>query len=248
MYYRHCKDNPQPPTPAMILGTATHRMILEPERVGDMAIWGTLPEEKVRNGKVWEAFKAANAAKLIVTVKESEAMIGMTVGARKHLPIRKYADAKGKTEVSMVWTDKASGRRFKARLDKIILATHTIPDLKTCRDCRSYQFGAQAYALGYHIKEAIYWTGYRALTGSEPRMKLMAIESKAPHESAVYRVTKDVILQGLEELDTLLKLLAECEETNTWPPAQEDEADLVLPTWATVQPDTEFELDMEGVA
>jgi len=245
MYYRHIKDNPQPPTPAMILGTATHRMILEPQRVGDMAIWGTEANQKVRNGKVWEAFKAEHADKLIVTVKECKQMVGMAVGAHKHLPIKKYADAKGKTEVSMVWTDKVSGRRFKARVDKIIPQTHTIPDLKTCRDCRSYQFGIQAYALGYYIKEAMYWHGYKTLTGHEPHCKLMAIESKAPHESAVYRVTKDTILQGLEELDVLLKTLAECEETNTWPAAEQDETDLVMPAWATVQSDTEFELDME---
>jgi hypothetical protein len=73
------------------------------------------------------------------------------------------------------------------------------------------------------------------------------IESKAPHESAVYNITSDILLQGLEELDALQKTLTMCEETNTWPPSQPEESDLVMPNWATVDSDTEFELDMETV-
>lgn len=232
MKYRHELDNPTPPTPAMLLGVATHQLILEPERIGDFAVWGTLPEEKVRNGKVWENFKAANAGMRIITVSERDAMVGMAVGARKNLPIMKYANGKGRTEVSMIWTDPGTGRRFKGRLDKIMDARDTICDLKTTRSSNSRQFGAQAYALGYHVKMAIYWRGYKTLTGREPHEKLLAIESKPPHESTVFRVTTDVILQGMEELDALLALLGECERTDHWPAAHEDETDLILPAWA----------------
>lgn len=232
MYYRHMVDNPQRPTPAMILGTATHRIFLEPERVGDFAVWGLLEEEKIRNGKVWENFKRLNAGAMIITKNERDAMVGMAVGARKNVPIMKYASAKGQTEVSMVWRDKETGRLMKGRVDKI-LANHTICDLKTTRDCHSRRFGAQSYQLGYHIKMAIYWSGYLTLTGHIPHMKLLAIESKAPFESAVYRVTSDVLLQGAEENAELLETLAECEKTNTWPAAHVEETDLMLPTWVT---------------
>ena len=242
MFYKFMRDNPQPPTPAMVLGTATHRMILEPDRVNDFAVWGEQDDQKVRRGGVWEAFKAAHADRMIVTAAERDAMIGMAVGARKNIPIQKYANAKGKCEVSMFWTDPVSGRSFKGRVDKI-LPNHTIFDLKTTRDCQSFKFGAQSYALGYHIKMALYWNGYKTITGHEPHLKLGAIESKAPHESAVYRVTKDVILQGLEELDVLLKTLAECEKTDTWPAAEEEETDLLLPTWATTQNDEDLILE-----
>jgi hypothetical protein len=79
---------------------------------------------------------------------------------------------------------------------------------------------------------AMYWSGYKTLMGHEPHMKLLAIESKPPYESTVFRITKDVILQGLEELAEILKKLDECERTNTWPAAHEDETDLILPSWA----------------
>ena len=233
MRYRWEKDNPQPPTPALILGTATHRMILEPNRVGDFAVWGEVEDQKVRRGKVWDTFQAEHPDQMILTRDERDAMVGMAVAVRKNLPIRRYADAKGPTEISMFWVHPFTKRRYKARLDKLIPETHTIFDLKTARDCQSYRFGGQAYALGYHIKMAIQFMGFKELTGIEPKMRLGAIDSKAPHESAVYRLTTDVILQGLEELGFLVEKLDECEKTGLWPAEQNEETDLILPSWAT---------------
>ena len=233
MRYRWEKDNPRPPTPALILGTATHRMILEPNRVGDFAVWGEVEDQKVRRGKVWDEFQAQHENQMILTVAERDAMVGMAVAVRKNLPIRRYADAKGPTEISMFWRHPFTKRRYKARLDKLIPESHTIFDLKTTRDCQSYRFGGQAYALGYHIKMAIQWYGYKTITGTEPKMRLGAIDSIAPHESAVYRLTNDIILQGVEECDLLVEKLDECEKTGLWPAEQDEETDLILPSWAT---------------
>lgn len=236
MYYRHCLDNPQPPTPAKVQGTATHRLILEPTRVGDFAVWGEGEGENVRRGKVWDAFKVAHASKMIVTADERDTMVAQMVALYKNPTARKYLAAPGPTEVSMVWTDKATGRRFKGRVDKLHEKGRTIVDLKTTRDCTPYRFGGQAYSLGYHIKAALYWLGYRALTGNEPHFKFVAVESKPPYESAVYRAHPDIISQGMEDLDGLLKTLAECEASGTWPAAQQEEADLTLPTRAYTDP------------
>lgn len=248
MHYRHCLDNPQPPTEAMILGTATHQLILEPERVGDFAVWGEQEAEKVRRGQVWEAFKAMHAGKLVVTKAQRDQMIGMAVSARRNVPVMKYASAKGSTEVVLVWDDPVYHRRMKGRIDKLITKGHIIFDLKTTRDCGKYRFGGQAYTLGYHIKMAIYASGYRTLTGKEPKLVLGAIESKAPHESAVYRITTDVLLQGYDDLSVLMKKLADCEATNSWPSAEPEELELSLPTYAYTEQSTETDIsDLELV-
>jgi hypothetical protein len=255
MYYRWCLDNPQPATPAQILGTATHQLILEPEKVGDFAVWGEIPEHRTdkgnmrpRNGKDWEAFKAANAGKTLVTADERDAMVGMATQARVNPLIRKYAFAKGDTEVVMVWRDQSSGRLMKGRCDKIIRDTTTIIDLKTTRDCHSYKFGGQAFALSYHIKAAIYVSGYQALTGDRPKFKFLAIDSKPPYESAVYRATPDVILQGGEDWLALMHKLDECEASGNWPPEQDEETDLILPNYAYTGDDdfAELALNTEG--
>jgi hypothetical protein len=90
MKYRHELDHPSPPSQAMTLGTATHRLILGPDRVGDFAVWGDIPEHRTaggamrpRNGGDWNAFKDDHAGQMIVTRDERDAMVGMGIGARK---------------------------------------------------------------------------------------------------------------------------------------------------------------------
>ncbi len=238
MKYKWELDHPSESTPAQILGTATHRLILEPERVGEFAVWGEGEDENVRRGKVWDAFKEKHPHQMIVTVPERDAMVGMAVGARLNLPIRKYADMPGKTEVSMFWRDKETGRRMKGRVDKIMHKRDVIFDLKTCVDCHPRIFGAASYRYGYHIKMALYWEGYKTITGEAPKMKMGAIEKKAPFESAVYRVTTDVILQGMEELAELVSRVDECEKTDTWPAEYAEETDLQIPAWALTEQDS----------
>ena len=240
MYYRFLSDNPQPPTEAMILGTATHKLVLEPETVGDLAVWGEAEDQNVRRGKVWEEFQVAHSRQQIITIAQRDAMVGMAIGARRNAPIMRYCSAKGDTEVTMVWVDPVSGRKFKGRTDKLIPKGHVIFDLKTCVSCDKYKFGTIAFRLGYHIKMALYWNGYRTLTGNDPKCVLGAIEKTAPYEAAVYRCTSDVILQGLEDLDCLLRTLTQCEETGEWPPAEPDELELTMPTYAYKQADEDL--------
>jgi PDDEXK-like domain of unknown function (DUF3799) len=257
--YRHMKDNPQPPSPAMALGIIKHRMVLEPALMEEIAVWGLKEEEKVRNGNVWNAFQEAHAGKLILTKAEYEETTSVARAALLSPLINKYVSADGPTEVSMFWRHPHTGRRMKARLDKLITETipgrpdisvlhdrikqrhlptkkYTVMDLKSTRDCTSYRFGAQAAQLGYHIKMAIQYEGVLTLTGCEPEMRLAPIESKPPYECALYRVPKDVILQGLEEKDNLIAKLDECEASNQWPPEQDCETDLILPAWSMSSP------------
>lgn len=233
MAYRYAMDNPQKPTDAMKLGTTIHTAILEPPLLGKIAVWGTKLEEKVRRGQVWDVFLSEHRDVPILTRSEYEEATAAVEGVYDCAPAREYLAADGKNEVSMFWLDE-SGRYWKGRCDKIISTKHTatIVDLKKTRSCSSRRFGAQAYGLGYHVKAAIYVSGYQNLTGIRPKFKWIAIESKPPFECAVYRATPDVMALGAEELQKLTRLLAECEKADNWPPEQEQEEDLIMPDYA----------------
>jgi exodeoxyribonuclease VIII len=230
LYYKWSKDNPEKPSPTMVLGIMTHRMILEPERIGDFVVWGDKPNQKVRLGKVWDEFKAEHEGRTIITKSERNDMVQIAVAVRRNLTIARLLKA-GRSEVSMVWKDRDSGHLCKGRMD-YLRTDPTIVDLKTCRDCRPFQFGNQAYKLGYHIKLAMYQDGYFALTGETAPVKIIAVENKPPYDCAVYSVPSDVLQQGHEDGQRLIKRIRECEESGIWPGAVEDELALSLPSYA----------------
>lgn len=245
MSFRYMTTHPQPETQAQALGTMVHKLVLEPDTVGQIAVWGREEWMKVRNGKKWEEFQYESEGKTIMTAKDYDAAIYMSSAALENAPIRKYAYAEGKTEVSLFWRDPVNNRYFKARLDKIIPDGDIIFDLKTTRDCHSFKFGTQAYTLGYHIKMALYARGYEILTGRKPIVRIGAIDSRPPHESAVYRVTGDSLAQGWDELDQLVTRLSECEKRNTWPAEHAEETDLLLPAWTQYEELEQYEAVVE---
>jgi hypothetical protein len=228
------RDNPQPATDAMKLGTVIHTAILEPPLLGKIAVWGVTEEQKVRRGKVWDAFAEANKEFIILTQAEHQAVQDAVEGAYDTPNARKYLAEEGPTEVSMFWVDPDTKRYWKGRIDKLIRtkATATIVDLKKTRCCSPYRFGAQAEKLSYHLKAAIYVSGYQILTGIRPRFKWIALEEKRPNECAVYRATPDVLLLGGEIVASLVRRLDECEKADVWPCEVEQEEDLILPQYA----------------
>lgn len=238
--YRYRMDNPQEPTDAMRLGVIIHTAILEPPLLGKIAVWGGIEEHytesgnlRPRNSKLYDAWAEANANLIQLTKPEYKECQAAVEGVYDCAPARQYLESEGETEVSMFWIDE-SGRYWKGRIDKLITTkqTATIVDLKKTRCCSSRRFGSQAYALSYHIKAAIYVSGYQTLTGIRPKFKWIGIEAKPPFECAVYRATPDVLTLGGEQMMELVRMLDECEKSENWPPEQEQEEDLILPDYA----------------
>lgn len=228
------KDNPQPSTDAQKLGTMIHTAILEPPLLGKIAVWGLTDEQKVRNGRVWEAFKEANKDLIILTRGEQSKVADAVDGAYANPIASQYLMEKGACEVSMFWVDKFTGRYMKGRVDKLIRTKNsaTIIDLKKARSCSPRRFGAQSEHLSYHVKAAIYVSGYQALTGIRPSFKWIALEDAKPNECAVYRATPDVLTLGGEIVNSLMARLKECERLDVWPGEVEQEEDLILPAYA----------------
>lgn len=231
---------------AMNLGIAAHTAILEPHRfMAEYALWernedGEIPR---RAGKTWDAFVTASAGKRIVKADEHEAAMAMRDAIIAHKDAAAYI-AKGDPEIAMTWTDKETGRKCKGRLDW--LNGDTLVGVKTARDCRPIQFGNAAAKLGYHLQWAFYFDGYRAVTGTEPKVVEIVVENTAPHDVAVYRIPPEVIEQGRDEYRQLLVTLAACEESGIWPGAVTGEQVLSLPSWIFTGEGDLAELGLEG--
>lgn len=232
LHYRHLLTHPKQTEP-LALGTAAHCAVLEPERFErQFAIWRrrtAAGDMAPRRGQHWEEFCAEHEGREIIT-EDQAALVGAIASAvRSDIASEKYLEA-GEPEVVMQW---AWDRACKGRIDWLthIDGAPVVVGLKTCRDCRHYQFGAAAAKLGYALQWAFYFDGFKHIKGSAPRMVEIVVESAPPHAVAVYRIPEDILQYGREEYTRLLGVLAECETTDFWPGPVLEEEVLTLPSY-----------------
>lgn len=257
-HYRYAKAHPKT-SPALTLGTAAHTAVLEPERFErDFAIW-TRKTDSGRNaprtGKIWDEFleAAASENKTVLTGDEEATARTIQAAVRGNPDVMRYLES-GDPEISMAWTTsviRAIGPpevfNCKGRADWY---THVdgkpcLVGLKTARDHRHFIFGSAAARLGYHLQWAFYFDGYATITGNEPRMVEIVVESGGPHDSVVYAIPDEIIQQGREEYTTLLRLYAQCNESGEWPGVYQGEQILSLPSWIYGSQDDISDLGLE---
>jgi hypothetical protein len=246
LHYQYRLENPKLTQP-LTLGHAAHCATLEPERFSrQFAIWRRRSENTgnlcPRNGQHWEAFKGNVAPGVeIITEDDELAALAISKAVRADPCAIRYLTA-GDPEVTMQWETSIESMlgapslfSCKGRIDWL---THLegmpyLVGLKSARDARPLIFGTAAARLSYHLQWAYYLDGYEAITGKRPRMKEIVVESEAPHDVVVFDIPEDVVYQGRDEYQALLRHLRQCEERSEWLGCGNGtEQVLTLPTWA----------------
>lgn len=227
-HYLHRLREALPDDAALRLGRVAHTAILEPDRMPlDFAVFTGAR----RQGKVWDAFEAANAGRTIIKQNEYAQAIAMRDAVRSHPQAGRYFRS-GRAEHTIVWADEATGIPCKARVDWIDDETGTLVDLKTSADIEMRRFGSIAARFGYHCQIAWYLRGLSKALGMEMKSaRIIAVESEPPHDVGVFIVDEDTIYAGGEECDELLARVRECAASNVWPGRYADEEPLQLPAW-----------------
>lgn len=230
-HYQHALENPPAQTPAMKLGAATHVAVLEPERFTEL--YAFEPDfgdcRKSENKARRDEWRAEHQGRELLSFADYTQAIGMRDAVRSHPLAQRYLAA-GSAEVSMSW--ERCGLRCKGRLDWLSTSDAAIVDLKTTTDITLSRFQRQAANLDYHCQAAFYRDGHKRATGQLllPFI-VIAVESKPPHDVAVYRYDEDALVYGDGIVEELLRNLAYCRQKNDWPGLYADELTLSLPTW-----------------
>jgi exodeoxyribonuclease VIII len=238
LHFKHARENPRPPTPAMSFGTAAHCAVLEPDRFArDFLVWDRTTDSgrsAPRNGKVWDEFLARAQAEgaTVITEGEREACMRLQRAVRSDPVAAPYLE-RGMPEIVMQWDN--DGRACKGRADWLTAMSGNacLVGLKTTRDASPRVFAATAARLGYHLQWAWYADGYeRLMPDASPATVEIVVEAEAPHAVTVYVIPDDVLEQGRSEYTRLLEQLAECEREDRWPGPTETAVQFALPVWA----------------
>jgi PDDEXK-like domain of unknown function (DUF3799) len=226
LHYQHGLTHPRSDTAAMLLGRATHCAVLEPDRFPlDYAVW-----EGDRRGKEWTAYRAANPLRDILKRDEYDRCLAIRDAVAANPTAKALLDG-AETEVVREWTDAATGIPCKARLDLLPIADF-FADLKTTT-CIAYRdFERKCADLDYYGQLAFY-SRSEAWTDS-PR--IIAVESAAPYDVGVFRLTEDALAAGQQHVSDLLAHLAACQESGEFPGRYSGEQDLSIPAWMEADP------------
>lgn len=229
LHMKHAVDGGEkPPTDDMQLGRALHTAFLEPGLMPErVALWegGKTKEGKpttARRGPDWEAFKAANSNKVILTKKRHAQLLGMTRRLRTNPRLSEHMRRLVGVEVSAIGT--ICGLPIKGRCD--VLLTGGIDDLKKARDISERGFTNAIFNLGYHMQAFI----YKKLFGGD-EFGLFAIEDKEPFDVAYYELPAEVIREGEKDVVAVLDQWKFANERGVWPGRYEHAIQVQVPEW-----------------
>ena len=225
-------------TPAFVEGSALHALELEGREVFDRQ-FAVAPkiDRRTKAGKAeWQAWTEAHANHTILTDTQSQNIEAMHAGLQRHEGARRYLDADGDVEVSIYWTDEATGVACRCRPDKIVQIPDTdqcvLVDLKTTRDGLDDETITRTLArYRYHVQAAWYVDGARAAGLNVRAFVFVFVEKSRPHGARVVTLCEDSITCGRvlyrENLDTYAKCLA----TGEWPGYDTTTSTVSIPSW-----------------
>jgi exodeoxyribonuclease VIII len=231
------QELPQPePSEAMILGTALHTQLLEPERWDEEIIVAPKVDRRTKDGKAAHAeFSERANGRTVITEEQDAAVKSMTKSLLAHPEIAALLRMSEYRERSLRWECDMTLLLLKCRPD-VICKAPIIVDIKTARDVSPEGFARQAVNFGYHRQAAFYCRIVDELRGKRHRFVFAVVQSSPPWEAACYRLPTDAMDLGYQQNLRLVEDVAACSESGEFiAPQNYGIAELTLPKWAFYQ-------------
>jgi hypothetical protein len=230
--FKHRRENPIDPTPAMRMGTLVHTAILEPHDLDKLVVAPKIDRRSAAGKAEWEAFKIFAEGKEIVEADELENLHAITKAVHAHPAAGQALRMLKSVEDSIFWTDPDTGVECRCRPDGI-LTNGLMIDVKTTKDARPDEFAKSIANYRYHVQAAFYSDGYNAMFGGPPKaFMFIAVETVAPYLVACYVASPEMVIRGRADYKRDLSTYARCLETDTWPGLPDSPVKIDLPKWA----------------
>jgi exodeoxyribonuclease VIII len=240
--YFYSKDHPSDETKAMTVGSALHKLVLEPEGFGveffcinDEEICAEIGGAKPRATSKYKEWRsgilAENDGKALIENDDYKVICEMAESIRKRKAFKAIC-APGSAEDSFFWRDPGLGTLCKCRPDYLRDDNYII-DIKTTEDASPEGFMRSAEKYRYYVQAAFYMQGVEAITGEPAKgFVFIAVEKHPPYLVACYVADDEMISAGNEEVRRCLTLYEECGRTGVWPGYPDEILPLSRPRWA----------------
>jgi len=229
-HFKFYKDNPQPPTRAMVTGQIVHLLVLEPEKFLDTAVAMPQVDRRTKAGKEFvEKFEIDNIGKVILDNDLYHQAFGMIGSVMDHLTAKAILK-QNHNELSFF--GEIEGVKVRCRPD-ILREGRLLADLKTTDDASFRGFQKSVANFKYARQAAFYADVVSQVTGETyDTFTFIAVEKHPPYAVQVFALDEASMERGREEYKRGLALYRECLLTNKWPGYSDQVVPLSLPSWA----------------
>ena len=224
------KGKPKKPTPSMIIGTAAHEFVFEPD--ANTILRGGAD----RRGNQWKDAQAeADAAgKLLLTSGDYDQAMAMANAVRSHGPALDLLNVDdAMCEFSVFNQDADTGLHLRCRPDWYSPSKRRLIDLKTTLNA-SPQYGGfekQFFALSYPLQCA--WYEQVLFDEGLPvdEIIFICVENEYPYCVQVFRISWDVIAYGRKRMRRALEKISRAVDTDVYTTGWPNEHIINLPEW-----------------
>lgn len=226
------KQGGRDPTPAMLLGTAIHAAVLEPDKFRDEFVSSPYDDFRSKDAKGWRD-KATAAGRSVLDPERYQQVLAAAASVFSHASASKLLGLRTMTEASVVWVDETSSVKCKARCDAVanLADVPVLLDLKTTSDASAEGFAKSIFNFGYHRQVELYLRGLRANGVYADSALIIAVETTPPHAVQVFRIMDAVLEHAQKDNDELLMRWNNCEMTGHWHGYAQEVVDIALPDW-----------------
>lgn len=248
------------PTPSLILGTAIHSAVLEPDDFAASYVVKGQCEAITKGGKgprcskpgTWPLADGSFVCTThlgdddamrddVVVLSESDHATAKAVAkaVHGHAMAGPLLAAASDVELSIVWDDPITGVRCKARLDAYAgeLQGGTIADLKSAAEGGFLDFERAIHKWGYHRKAWFYLRGAREVGLPARHFPIITVEKDDPYHVDTYRLSDSVVTYLEDQMTALLELYAECDRREVWPSRPQEFREISIPKYGWTQID-----------
>jgi hypothetical protein len=241
--FKYDREHPQAPKREFDLGHAAHKLVLgEGEELAPLDFDNALTKaaKAARD-------EAREAGVVPLLTHEWEQVQEMADAIRRH-PIAGplFAPGTGRAELSLFWTDPATGVRCRVRPDwlKEMPGLALAVDYKTAKDANPEAVSRAIRDRAYHQQDALYTDGIWAALKPEDVRFIFVFQSKtAPYLITVRELTQQDRDIGRARNERALRLYADCIANDSWPdwtgPVTEI-PQIGMPTWDTLRQAEEY--------
>jgi len=221
------------PTPAMIMGSAVHTAILEPDLFPTEVIESPGFDRRTKVGKAdYEAFQAAHKGKIILDPEDYKTCLAIRDAAHTH-PVAGGLLQGGKAEQSFYAYDSETGELIKCRTDYLHDSGEMIVDVKTTEDASPDGFGKSSANYRYPVQTAWYNRVLDAAYGEHPQnWVFLAVEKTPPYAIGIYFMEPDLIERAAIAANRDFMRIVEHRRSGVWPDYGMEPMPLTLPGWA----------------